>query len=450
MRPYAEVIGDPIAHSKSPALHGFWLQGLGLNCDYRATQIRRDQLGEYFEERRRDPTWRGCNLTAPLKEEAITFLDGLSEAAKAIGAVNIVHRNNGLLIGDNSDVDGIRAALPRELVEGRAVAIIGAGGAARAALHHLIKSGAKKVRIVTRRPARKLAIACDGNCRIKLRSIADPSCLARANLFVNASPLGMAHAPMPGHLLKAISQKRQGTVFDMVYEPLATELLRTAKQSGLQTVDGLTMLIGQADKSFQCFFGVSPPRARDRELRDLLAGISFRLPIVLVGLPGSGKSTIGPALAARLGLDFADSDERIEQQAGMSIFAIFEQQGETKFRAIEREVILKLVTTQRGVIALGGGALADPTTRVMIKQHCTSIWLDAPLDILHARLKTPTERPLLSGDNILKTLHVMADARQEAYAAADIHVLNLNADRTIDQIHCALQTKDVSEPQIHD
>ena len=270
MRRYAEVIGDPIAHSRSPKLHRFWLKALGLDFAYRATRVRTGDLEAYFDKRRADAAWRGCNLTAPLKEQAIPFVDELSSVAAAIGAINIIYPDKGRLIGDNSDVEGVAVALPRETVAGRNVAIIGAGGAARAALHHLSQSRAKNVRILVRRPKPALKLLSGGHSRVSVRSIDDEDCFARTNIIVNASPLGMAGAPVPGHLLQAIKEKREGLLFDMVYEPLETELLRAAQASGLMAVDGLVMLIRQADSAFRLFFGAAPPRQHDRELRSCL------------------------------------------------------------------------------------------------------------------------------------------------------------------------------------
>lgn len=272
MRPYAEVVGDPVAHSKSPALHRFWLKELGLDFDYRATRIRPGELRAYFDDRRADRVWRGCNLTAPLKEQAIPLVDALSNAAAAIGAVNIIYPDKGRLVGDNSDVDGVAVALHRDAIIGRNVALIGAGGAARAALHHLLQAQVNHVRILVRRPKLALTMLAGGHARITVRAISDRNCLARTNIVVNASSLGMAGAPMPGHLLEAISQKREGLVFDMVYDPFDTELLEAARASGLAAVDGLVMLIRQADTAFRRFFGEAPPRQHDRELRLFLAG----------------------------------------------------------------------------------------------------------------------------------------------------------------------------------
>lgn len=267
---YAELIGDPIAHSKSPAIHNFWLESLGIEAAYRATLVT--HLDDYFRARRGDPDWRGCNVTAPHKQAVIPFLDD----ASPIGAVNCVVREGGRLIGLNTDVDGIKEALAGaapcspakagvqmeseswapafagERVSLDRVVLIGAGGAAKAA---------------------RAALACAREIvNITRQNIENVELVAGATLIVNATPLGMAHAaPMPEALRAALPSAAPGaTAFDMVYQPLDTAFLRAARAAGLRTVDGLTMLIGQARQAFRSFFGAEPPAELDLELRHLL------------------------------------------------------------------------------------------------------------------------------------------------------------------------------------
>jgi len=245
MPPYAEVIGDPIAHSKSPAIHNFWLGKLGIDAAYRATRVI--DLEAYFDARRGDSDWRGCNVTAPHKQAVIPFLD----EASPVGAVNCIVRDGGRLAGLNTDVDGVHAALAGADLS--RVVLIGAGGAAMAV---------------------KAALADAGELvGITRQNIDRTELLAGATLIINATPLGMAHAgPMPGALLAALPSAAPGaTAFDMVYQPLDTLFLQAARAAGLSTVDGLTMLIGQARKAFRLFFGAEPPAEHDAELRHLLS-----------------------------------------------------------------------------------------------------------------------------------------------------------------------------------
>lgn len=268
---YAEIIGDPIAHSMSPALHRFWLGALGLNAGYRARRVRRDELGSYFAERRRDPEWRGCNLTAPLKQAATSHASTLSCGAFQTGAINCVERGkSGDLNGYNSDRYGIAEALPGPAIEGKRIVLLGAGGAARSALYHLIKNKAAEIRVLARDPDKANAnlSPLETPVPISVDKLDDVARLAGADGLINASPIGMAHASCPTALAHAIaSLSPRGFVFDMVYAPLETPLLQAARRAKLEPIDGLTMLIGQADLAFRLFFEEAPPRRLDRELR---------------------------------------------------------------------------------------------------------------------------------------------------------------------------------------
>ncbi len=275
MRPFAEVIGDPIAHSKSPTIHGYWLDALGIEADYRRTRISAGKLADFLAERRADPAWRGCNVTAPLKQAILPLLDDVPDWVAALGAVNCVLPQSGGLAGHNSDVDGIEAALGGRNLAGRSAVVIGAGGAARAITHYLVRHDAAAIRILARDPARVDPIRAASNApdRIEARPLHEAAdTVAGADLIVNASPLGMAHADsMPESLLAAIAKTAQdATIFDMVYDPLETPLLDAARRQGRNAVDGLTMLVGQADAAFRLFFGRRPHRDSDAILRQRL------------------------------------------------------------------------------------------------------------------------------------------------------------------------------------
>ena len=164
-----------------------------------------------------------------------------------------------------------------------------------------------------------------------------------------------------------------------------------------------------------------------------------RRPIILVGLPGSGKSTIGKAIAARLGLKFIDSDAEIERETGMTIVRYFEVHGEKVFRPLEAEVISRLLETRDCVIALGGGAFLNRLTRSAVKSMGTSIWLDAPLDLIEERLKHSADRPLLNAGDRLQALQQLSKAREPSYREADIRIESVDQQRAVDEILVALR-----------
>lgn len=271
--PHAEVIGDPIAHSKSPLIHGFWLKKLGLEAGYDRCRVPSEVLGEYFAARRRDAAWRGCNVTIPHKEAVMPHLDDIEDAVRTIGAVNTVFRDPaGSLFGTNTDIDGVADALAGAPPHGRVV-VIGNGGAARAAFAHLARTSREEVRILARDPAKALHVAAQ--CGLDAQALSfDPNAdvLEGAAVVINATQLGMHdQSPMPDWICDQLDRTDpQALVFDMVYAPLETPLLAAARATGRKPADGLVMLVGQAASAFERFFGKAAPREHDAELRAIL------------------------------------------------------------------------------------------------------------------------------------------------------------------------------------
>jgi len=281
IKPYAEVIGDPITHSKSPAIHNFWLEKLGAAPTYRAQHVLSDKLGDYIKSRRSDPEWRGCNITMPHKQAVIDLADRLDPVATQIGAINTLVREGDQLIGYNTDAVGFLEPLRGELSQEhyfRMARVLGTGGAARAIVAGLAGQGFTIV-LAGRNPDKARSIleevAPKGEHHaVHLDHFAEPTDFAFddrdgcLDLVVNASPLGMrgqselafdwSHAP-PGAI-----------AYDIVTDPLDTALLRNARAAGHQTLDGLNMLIGQAAAAFEKFFGQAAPREHDAQLRELL------------------------------------------------------------------------------------------------------------------------------------------------------------------------------------
>ena len=271
--PFAEVIGQPIAQSKSPIIHRYWLQFLGLAGDYRRTEVGDHELNDFLRRRRDDPDWRGCNVTIPHKQSVIGSLDRLEAGASTIGAVNCVVREGNSLVGYNSDIDGVAAALGSGELRGEKAALIGCGGGARAVVAYLVGRGVERISVVVRnvRKAEELRSLAP----VMVTDILDvgsvDAALGGSAVIVNASPLGMEGAePMSRPLLDAVERhSANATVFDLVTTPVETPFLAAAKAGGGVPVDGLTMLVGQAARAFELFYGTPAP-APDQKLRDLL------------------------------------------------------------------------------------------------------------------------------------------------------------------------------------
>jgi shikimate dehydrogenase len=257
--PYAEVIGDPVAQSSSPAIHEKWLAELGMEGDFRATRVKADELQDYFADRCADPDWRGCSVTIPHKQAVVRFLDSVDPSATSIGAVNCISREDRLLTGRNTDVDGIATALDPVALEGEKAVLIGAGGAARAAIHYLQRRSIGRTVILVRNPA-KASLELAG--MLEFRPLAEcDGAFEGARLIVNASPMGMeGQPPMPPALLESLARHASGKIlFDMVYKPLKTDFLAAGAANGAVTIDGMKMLVGQARAAFQAFFGSPAP-----------------------------------------------------------------------------------------------------------------------------------------------------------------------------------------------
>jgi shikimate dehydrogenase len=264
---YAEVIGDPIAQSKSPLIHGFWLDKLGLEGKYRRCHVRAEQVADYVAHRSGDPDWRGCNVTVPHK---LTVLDHVADPGgvrQSIGAANTLFRGeDGTLMATNTDAAGFFGPLAEVDLADKPVIVIGAGGAARAVLFALARMGVGPVTILNRNVLKASALLAAMG--LKGKALPLGSRIPPAPLLVNASSLGMAGqdpldidlSPLP----------KEALVYDLVYAPLVTDLLAQAEDRGLATIDGLEMLVGQAATAFELFFGAEAPREHDGELRERL------------------------------------------------------------------------------------------------------------------------------------------------------------------------------------
>lgn len=257
----AGIVGWPVAHSRSPVLHGYWLQEYGIDGAYVPMAVKPENLRRALQAL---PIlgFAGCNLTIPHKEEAMRAVDEYEPSAKRAGGVNtIVIRPNGSIIGSSTDGFGFIAALRAELTGFNAAAgpavVLGAGGAARAVVAALLDEGAREVRLVNRTPERAAKLAKELGGEIHGTSWEKRTdALAGAHLLVNATSLGMEGQPALDLPLENLP--RDAVVNDIVYVPLETPLLAAARARGNRCVDGLGMLLQQARPGFEAWFGVKP------------------------------------------------------------------------------------------------------------------------------------------------------------------------------------------------
>ena len=357
------LLGRKLGHSYSPQIHAC----LG-SYSYDLFEKEPDEVETFLKT----GDFTAINVTIPYKQTVIPFCSELSQTARRIGAVNpIVRREDGSLIGHNTDYFGFVSTVKHSGLDpyGKKVLVIGNGGASKPAITVMEELGAR-VTVITHKE----------NTPENLSKHDD------AAILVNATPVGMYPNTGLSPVDLSLFPRLEG-VLDMIYNPARTQLLLDAEERGLITENGLWMLVAQAKEASEWFTG-SP-------IDDALIGTihqSLRLQmenIILIGMPGSGKSTIGRHLAAKLSKEFVDADAQIVSAAGMTIPEIFSQSGEAGFRQIESKVLSDLGKRSGLVIATGGGCVTRECNYAHLHQNGTIFCLDRQLS------KLPTDgRPL--------------------------------------------------------
>ena len=357
------LIGQKLGHSYSPMIHQF----LG-DYSYDLFAFEPEQLANFMQSCDLD----GWNVTIPYKKSVIPYLDALTPVARQLGAVNTVIRRNGKLIGHNTDYFGFHSMVIRSGLspEGKKCLILGSGGASAVAQAVLTEMGGDVV-VVSRSGENhydNLALHHDASILVN----ATPVGMNPNNGF---SPVDLAHFP---HL--------EG-VLDLIYNPARTKLLLDAERRGLITMNGLWMLVSQAKEAAEWFTGSPINADKIPQVYDYLSkGMEN---IILIGMPGCGKSTIGQILAAKTGRKLVDSDVMICQKAKKSIPAIFAEDGEEVFRALETAVLQELGKESGIIIATGGGCVTQPHNYDLLRQNGRLFYLRRDLERL------PTQgRPL--------------------------------------------------------
>ncbi|MBP5618538.1 MAG: shikimate kinase [Clostridia bacterium] len=351
------LLGKTLGHSYSPAIHAHF----GAP-DYALFEVAQSDLAAFM----RGGDWAGLNVTVPYKKAVVPFLDALSEAARATGAVNtVVRRADGTLYGDNTDVAGLAAAVGRMglSLSGKKAVVLGSGGGSAAAVFALRQMGADCV-VVSRTGADNY-----GN----LERHAD------ASLLVNATPVGMfphnGEAPVDLAAFPALEG-----VFDLIYNPARTRLLLDAEARGIPAENGLYMLVAQARRSAEQFHGRAIADGEVERVYALLRRQTLNL--VLIGMPGCGKSTAARALSEATGRPVWDADVLFAERFGRSPAEVIRQEGEGAFRARESELLADLGRRSGGVIATGGGAVTRPKNYASLHQNGVILWLQRALDAL--------------------------------------------------------------------
>ena len=377
-------IGERLGHSFSGEIHrliGLAIGGKAASdptYDYVLEEIAPEQLEDFFSRR----AFCGVNVTIPYKQRVIPYLDELTPEAREIGAVNTVVNRGGCLVGDNTDFYGLRHLLSTQGIDlkGKKVLIFGTGGTSHTAYAVAKRGGAREILKVSRQ-SMEGCVTYD-----QLASHTD------ANVIINTTPVGMypndEGNPLPDGVALADFSALCGVV-DVVYHPLRTNLVLAARELGIPATGGLAMLVAQAVAAAECFVGESiAPEVIERITKTIE---EQKENLVLIGMPGSGKTTVGKLLSERLGRPFVDTDEIFCKQTGIAPGDYIQANGEADFRMREAEVIRDAVArTSGGVVATGGGAVLSDDNVRRLKRNGRLIFLDRPLEAL----ATSSDRPL--------------------------------------------------------
>ncbi len=388
------LLGRKLGHSWSPRIHSL----LGA-YGYALYEVEPEDLEAFLAT----TELAGMNVTIPYKKDVVPFCAALSPAAKAIGSVNTLLRRPEGWYGDNTDYDGFLAMVEEcgVSVQGRKALVFGTGGAALAVVAALESLGAEPIVTISRTGENNyenLALHTDGE------------------IVVNTTPLGM----YPNTGISPVDLTRFPAcraVLDVVYNPLRTQLLLQAERLGIPHAGGLTMLVAQARRSGEQFAESSIPSSRVGEIVATLACEMEN--IVLIGMPGCGKTTVGHQLATCLGRNFLDADRVLEESSGMTIPEIFAAEGEAGFRQRETEVLRELGKGSGLVIATGGGCVTRAENYPLLHQNGRIFWLQRALKNL------PTEGRPLSQHHSRETLYAQ---RKNLYAAFADHIILSDED----------------------
>lgn len=391
------LIGEKLSHSFSKEIHKRLCQ-----YDYELLEIEESELQSFFKEK----SFIGINVTIPYKTSVIKYLDFIDDAAKEIGAVNTVVNKGGKLYGYNTDAFGLKSLIQSNGIEikGKKVLILGGGGTSKTALFVAKNMGAKEIIRVSRTKHPDFVTYSEAKLRHN-----------DSEVIINTTPVGMY--PKTKEMPIDISgfNNLQAAV-DVIYNPLNSRLVLSAKEKGIKAVGGLYMLVAQAHRSAELFSTESIDCKRIDEIYAEL--LRKKQNIVLIGMPSAGKTTVGSMLSKTLNMPFFDSDDVITLKTGKTPAEIIKTQSEAVFRQIESEIVCELSLKNHAIIATGGGVPTVAGNVTALKQNGRIYYIDRPIDLLES---TP-DRPLSScKDDLILLYH----KREKLYInAADKRIVN--------------------------
>lgn len=393
------LLGEKLGHSFSPQIHAM----LG-DYEYRLFEVEKENLSDFFLNRK----WNGINVTIPYKKAVIPYLDELSDSARKIGSVNtVVAKQDGKLYGYNTDYDGFLylVGLSKIEIKGKKCLVLGTGGASLTIIAVLNDLGAKQIINISR--------TGENNYNNISRHF-------DADIIVNTTPVGM----YPNNLVSPLSLdgfNNLSGVLDIIYNPYKTKLILDAEEKGIKTLSGLPMLVAQAKRASELFFGNKIPDSKNDLIYKKLS-FDFKN-IILIGMPGCGKTTVSQALAEKLNRKVIDTDEMIVNKYQKSIPDIFKDNGEKLFREYEHEAVIEAGKLSGKIISTGGGVVVTSENLNALKQNGAIVFLNRDTSVLPRN-----GRPLSQNADLRKMLEIRLPLYRQF---CDIEV---DANGTIDEV----------------
>lgn len=446
------LFGSTLSHSLSPEIHKYIYNIIGYESIYELAEFRENELQKYIEKLSKFDI--NANVTIPYKERVLPYLDFLDEKAQRIGSVNTIKSENGKLFGYNTDYYGLSETLKHYNISGKSFLVLGYGGAAKTVIQYLIDNNAERVFVATRKKELHKKLIdneqtklyentqaksyentqikeCNINEKIEFISYSDIDNISGFGI-INTTPIGMhpniRNCPVSPYVFKNFK-----LALDLIYMPIRTSFLICAENDGLTVINGLKMLVYQAIKAIEIWTGIEMTISQKNDIFahfDSKFSVISKIkgdsdltkdPIFIIGLPGSGKTTLGKSLSKKLDFNFIDLDDYIESKTNMKISEIF-LLGESEFRKVEKLSLQEASMAKNTVISTGGGVVVTPENRELLSKKSNVIYIDRSCEDILSDVNLQ-DRPLLK-DNPNRIYEIYKERKDYYSSLCNYKIVN--------------------------